>query len=47
MDYLKYTLIPRVTNFSNEIDEFRKHNEDVLNCIIKFDKSISVKVNKS
>jgi len=39
--------LPRLESFSEEIDQLLDDNENVKECIRDFDKSISIKANKS
>lgn len=44
---LKTELLPKIEQFATMIDGFHNDNTDVRECIRKFDKSISIKANKS
>lgn len=44
--YLKDELLPRVQEFSDLIDSYKKQNLEVRECIRKFDETISHKASK-
>ena len=46
ISYLKETLLPKVNSFLDDIKKFHKTNDDVKQCIIRLDKSLSTKANK-
>jgi undecaprenyl pyrophosphate synthase len=47
VEYLQTVLIPKLEFVSVKIDEFERSNEEVRQCVLAFDASISVKANKS
>ena len=46
MDQLKNTLMPKISRFSNLMDEFIKDNEMMRECVRKFDEDMTLKANK-
>ena len=44
---LKDVFLPRIAKFAEEVDILTQHNKDQRICIEEFDKSLSLKCNKS
>lgn len=44
---LKEYLLPKIQNFADKIDDFQNENLNVRECVIAFDKSLSLKGNKN
>ena len=44
---IKTILLPKVENFADTLQNFMNDNDEVRQCIIKFDSSISMKANKA
>ena len=47
IDQLINVFLPKVQQFSDQVTDFMADNEDVKNCVRKFDEDISIKANKS
>ena len=47
IDHLKDYFLPKIAQFSEQIDKFMFDNKNMRECIVRFDEDIAMKSNKS
>ena len=46
IDALKHVFLPRIEDFTQKIDKFMNDNQDMRECVRRFDEDLSIKANK-